>query len=53
MALGGKGFVQMTGSVADVTAAVEAGAAIARERGLLVSQVIIPRPQKELFSDYI
>lgn len=53
MALGGKGFVQMTGSVADVTAAVEAGAAIARERGLLVSQVVIPRPQKELFSDYI
>jgi len=53
MALGGKGFVQMTGSVADVTAAVAAGAAVARERGLLVSQVVIPRPQRELFSDYI
>jgi microcompartment protein CcmL/EutN len=53
MALGGKGFVQMTGSVADVTAAVEAGAAVARERGLLVSEVVIPRPQRELFSDYI
>ncbi len=53
MALGGKGFVQMTGSVADVTAAVEAGARVAREKGLLVSQVVIPRPQKELFSDYI
>lgn len=53
MALGGKGFVQMTGSVADVTAAVEAGAAVARDRGLLVSEVIIPRPQRELFSEYI
>jgi microcompartment protein CcmL/EutN len=53
MALGGKGFVQMTGSVADVTAAVAAGAEAARERGLLVSQVVIPRPQRELFSDYI
>jgi len=53
MALGGKGFIQMTGSVADVTAAVEAGAAVARERGLLVSEVVIPRPQRELFAEYI
>lgn len=53
MALGGKGFIQMTGSVADVEAAVEAGAAVARARGLLVSEVVIPRPQKELFSEYI
>ncbi|MBN1341285.1 MAG: BMC domain-containing protein [Phycisphaerae bacterium] len=53
MALGGKGFVQMTGAVADVEAAVEAGAAVARNRGLLVSEVVIPRPQKELFAEYI
>lgn len=53
MALGGKGFVQMTGAVADVTAAVQAGAAVARDRGLLVSEIVIPRPQKELFSEYI
>lgn len=53
MALGGKGFVQLTGSVADVEAAVQAGAAVARDRGLLVSEVVIPRPQKELFAEYI
>ncbi len=53
MALGGKGFIQMTGSVADVEASVQAGAEIARQKGLLVSEVVIPRPQKELFSEYI
>ena len=53
MALGGKGFCLMTGAVADVRAAVLAGAAEARQRGLLVSQIVIPRPTKELFSEYI
>ncbi len=53
MALGGKGFVQLTGPVADVEASVAAGAAVVRDRGLLVSEVVIPRPQKELFSEYI
>jgi len=53
MALGGKGFCLMTGSVSDVQAAVGAGAEAARERGLLVSQVVIPRPSRELFEEYI
>ena len=53
MALGGKGFCLMTGTVADVEAGVRAAAADARARGLLVSEVVIPRPNKELFSDYI
>jgi len=53
MALGGKGLVMMTGSVADVRAGMEAAADVARQRGLLVSDVVIPRPQKELFSDYL
>ncbi len=53
MALGGKGFCLMTGTVADCRAGVQAGAAEARERGLLVSEVVIPRPNKELFSEYI
>jgi len=53
MALGGKGLVLMTGSVADVRAGVNAGAAEARERGLLVSEVVIPRPAPELFADYL
>ena len=53
MALGGKGFCLMTGTVADVTAAVAAAAADVRTRGLLVSEVVIPRPAQELFADYL
>lgn len=53
MALGGKGFCLMTGTVADVRAGVQAAASAARERGLLVNEVVIPRPSPELFADYI
>lgn len=53
MALGGKGLVLMTGTVADVRAGVEAAAEQARQRGLLVSEVVIPRPGRELFADYL
>jgi microcompartment protein CcmL/EutN len=53
MALGGKGFCLMTGSVADVRAGVQAAAETVRQRGLLVSEVVIPRPSRELFSDYL
>ena len=53
MALGGKGFCLMTGKLGDVRAGVKACADAARQRGLLVSEVVIPRPRKELFGDYI
>jgi len=53
MALGGKGLLLMTGTVADVTAGVRAAAEEARKRGLLVSEVVIPRPSRELFAEYI
>ena len=53
MALGGKGLLLMTGSVADVRAGVQAAAEVVRERGLLVSEIVIPRPAKELFADYL
>lgn len=53
MAMGGKGFCLMTGTVADVKAGVKAAAAQARDRGLLVTQTVIPNPEKELFSEYI
>ena len=53
MALGGKGFCLMAGDIADCQAAVAAGAAEARHRGLLVSQVVIARPSQELFAEYI
>jgi microcompartment protein CcmL/EutN len=53
MALGGKGLCLMTGSVADVRAGMQAAADAARRRGLLVSEVVIPGPSKELFAEYI
>ena len=53
MALGGKGLCLMTGSVANVRAGVAAGVEEARRRGLLVSEIVIPRPSKELFGDYL
>lgn len=53
MALGGKAFVKMTGSVAAVEAGVEAGAQRIAQRGLLVNKVVIPAPVKELFGDTV
>lgn len=53
MAMGGKGVLMMTGSIADVQAGVDAAVAMIKDRGLLVSQVVIPRPDQRLFSDYL
>ncbi|MBI4866710.1 MAG: BMC domain-containing protein [Candidatus Wallbacteria bacterium] len=53
MAIGGKAYMLLTGSVADVTAAVEAGAQTIGELGMLVSKQVIPRPRAELFRDFI
>ncbi len=53
MAIGGKGFMLLTGDVSAIRAAVDAGAYVAKQRGVLVSQVVIPRPREELFSEYI
>jgi microcompartment protein CcmL/EutN len=53
MALGGKGYLMMAGSVSDVQMAVHAGAEVVRRRGLLVSAVTIPGPSHELFAEYI
>jgi microcompartment protein CcmL/EutN len=53
MAVGGKGFCLLTGTVADVRAAVQAGAEEVRQRGLLVSEIVIPQPSPELFAEYI
>lgn len=53
MALGGKAFVTMTGEVAAVTAAVEAGAALVSEKGLLVNSVVIAQPRQELLNEMI
>ena len=53
MALGGKGLCLMTGTVADVRTGVQVAAAEVRRRGLLVSEVVIARPSRELFGDYL
>lgn len=53
MALGGKGFLLMSGSQPDVEASVEAAVEKVRERGLLVSSVVIPRPEPSLVEEYI
>lgn len=53
MALGGKAFFTVTGEVAAVTAAVEAGAKIVAEKGLLVNKVVIAHPRQELLSEMI
>ena len=53
MALGGKGLCLMTGTVSDVRAGIQVAAEEARRRGLLVSEIVIPRPSRELFGDYL
>lgn len=53
MALGGKAFVTMTGSVAAVRSAVDAGAAVVAKKGLLVNKVVIPSPRPELLTEMI
>ena len=53
MAIGGKGLVMMSGSVSDCRTGVDAAAAVVKEKGLLVSKVVIPRPSRELFAERI
>ena len=53
MALGGKAFVTLTGNVAAVQSAVEAGAQIVGQKGMLVNKVVIPHPRPELLNEMI
>ncbi|PWU05003.1 MAG: propanediol utilization protein [Terriglobia bacterium] len=53
MALGGKAFVTLTGSVAAVGSAVEAGAQVVGAKGMLVNKVVIPNPRPELLTEMI
>ena len=53
MAIGGKGYVMMTGDVASVEAAVSAGSAIAAAEGILVGRAVIARPRRELFREWV
>ncbi|MBU1096061.1 MAG: propanediol utilization protein [Ignavibacteriae bacterium HGW-Ignavibacteriae-2] len=53
MALGGKAFCTLTGEVGAVTSAVEAGAQVISDKGLLVNKVVIPQPRPELLTEMI
>jgi microcompartment protein CcmL/EutN len=53
MAIGGKGYVTLTGDVAAVRTAVEVGADYVRSKGLLVQKVVIPQPREEILRDKI
>ncbi|MGZ9129371.1 MAG: BMC domain-containing protein [Candidatus Binatia bacterium] len=53
MALGGKAFVTMTGAVAAVQAAVDAGAQVLGAKGLLVNKIVIPAPRLELLTEIV
>jgi len=51
--LGGKSFVLMEGTVADVEAAVAAGVELVKEEGLLIRQVIISQLHEQMRSKII
>jgi microcompartment protein CcmL/EutN len=53
MAIGGKGWVSMTGDVASVQAAVDVGAAVIERKGLLVEKVVIAAPRPEIIAEFI
>jgi microcompartment protein CcmL/EutN len=51
--IGGKSFVTLTGDVAAVGEAVKAGVAAGTQRGLLVGDVVIPNPRREIFESLL
>lgn len=53
MALGGKAFCTLTGEVAAVQSAVDSGAKVIADKGLLVNKIVIPQPRPELLSEMI
>ena len=53
MAIGGKGWVSMTGDVASVNEAVEVGGEVIERKGLLVDKVVIPAPRPEIIQEFV
>lgn len=53
MAIGGKGWVSLTGDVASVEEAVSVGAAVIERKGLLVDKVVIPAPRPEIVREFV
>ena len=48
--MAGKGFVTLVGNVADVNAAIEAGASYAKEEGSFIASSLIAAPHEELWN---
>jgi len=53
MALGGKAFATLTGSVSAVQAAIDSGAAVIGAKGLLVNKVVIASPDPQLYREVL
>lgn len=53
MAIGGKGWVSMTGDLASVEEAVAIGAERIAKKGLLVEKVVIPNPRPEVVAEFV
>ncbi len=53
MAIGGKGWVSLTGDVASVEDAVKIASDVVSKRGLLVESVVIPSPRPEVIKEFI
>ncbi|MBR0365477.1 MAG: BMC domain-containing protein [Clostridia bacterium] len=51
--MAGKCFVTLTGDVSDVRAAVEAGAKLAAENGVLINTEVIANPHEELWDSIL
>lgn len=51
--IGGKSYTVVTGEVAAVKDAVDRGSAIPAEKGLLVSKIVIPRPDRQVVDSLI
>ena len=49
LGIGGKSFVTLTGEVAAVQAAIDAGTMEAAQKGMVVSTCVIPSPSREIF----
>lgn len=49
LSIGGKSFMTFCGDTSSVQEAVQVGASIAKERGMLVEKTMIPSPSKALF----
>ncbi|GCF95220.1 propanediol utilization: polyhedral bodies pduT [Enterococcus florum] len=51
--IAGKSFVVLTGDVASVKTAVEAGSEGAKKKAMLINKIVLPNPQKELVDSLI